>query len=273
MELSAEAVRSQLSGLLNLTNALALRMNNTQFAKIREVLLEFSELVCDSVFTRHIPLIAEISNMFGPNEKRRLRNFTILLSCFGSSVQDLKEAAASVMEPDDDPTNLDNLFSMLTRDSGQNTVDFDGFIEATKHLNLPVSTEKRLQVFVECDAGLNGALDKETFKDAIAQVGTDLTLEVMASMRLDPMSLIYKLLYLAMVVLCLLVFMLLAIMAFTEGSAFESVINSAFVALTGLSLARNEDTSESLGDPEVLDKQVKAVIELWGGDEDDRDED
>jgi hypothetical protein len=152
---------------------------------------------------------------------------------------------------------------MLTKLSGKTGLDFDDFVEATKYLNLEVSTEKRLQIFVKCDLDASGSLEKEEFLQAVSQIEEDLASDVMGIMGLADSALWWGLIQLCLLLIFFLVFILCAIAAFSQGTSFEAVINSAFVGLSGLT-SKSEEGNEMLSDEGALEESVDATMDLWG---------
>jgi len=263
--ISEEQVKELLDKVLLLTNQMALGIKPVYFGTIKTVLLETLALVSGGPIVTHLPAIAESSQLFNPEQRQKIRQFATLLSFFSTSIDDIMSAAKSHIAAEEDPTDLGGLFQKLINISGRPGLDFDDFVEATKHLSLQVSTEKRLQIFVKCDAGLKGYLERDEFLDAMTQVERDLATDVMFQMGLSDAHMYSTLATIAICLGAFIIFLLCAISAFTTGSEFEAVINSMFIGFGTFAAGAGENEVEAEDD---LDHSVKSVIEMWGGDTD-----
>jgi len=145
-----------------------------------------------------------------------------------------------------------DLFIMFDKDTSGD-INFEEFLDLTKYLQLNLSDNQALKIFSQ-SAKADGFLDEDRFEEAMDILRTRISKKALSILGLSTSELLKMLLIRLLILLALFGFIFLGIAAFSQGTAFSSVINSILSVASALGV--NISTATDIGD--ISEQKVKA---------------
>jgi len=155
----------------------------------------------------------------------------------------LPEAATD--DADDDQKRLYDIFEKFDDDKS-GSIDFDEYVEVMKFLNINIPRYKAIEIFALNDRNRDFLLDFDEFQCAIRALQEQLTYATLQTMGLSMKTIIGTVLFGFTVLTGLLGFILVGIAAFTSGSTFGAVVNSALAGAGGLGVNTVDGDGEEI---------------------------
>ncbi|KAK3262451.1 hypothetical protein CYMTET_28696 [Cymbomonas tetramitiformis] len=156
--------------------------------------------------------------------------------------------------------SLQRLFNAFDMD-GSGFISMSEFKQISQCLNIKLSDERIAKLFSQADVSGSGMVEFAEFETALHLLQDEIAHEVMVQFGLDTLTLVSLFCISLLWLLTLFVFIFLGIAAFTSGSSFGSVINSAFTVLAGGSMGAKKEGNTGQEDKLDVEKQVQQVID------------
>jgi hypothetical protein len=148
----------------------------------------------------------------------------------------------------------EEIFAMADNDNS-GALDFDEFKELIKFFGMTLSDQACLEMFASADKSGTGVLSYSEFEDAMDAIQSKLGGGALSELGVSTPQIAAIVLMGLIMLGAVLMFLFMGISAFTTGSAFGAVINSAAV-LGGGGGSGGEDA-----DPEKIQQQIEEKIQ------------
>eukprot|EP00753_Platysulcus_tardus_P018858 PLAT7024.5.p1 GENE.PLAT7024.5~~PLAT7024.5.p1 ORF type:complete len:4159 (+),score=1526.28 PLAT7024.5:947-12478(+) len=144
--------------------------------------------------------------------------------------------------------------------SGDGRINYHEFYSITRYMNLRLSQKRAMKIFAQSDVDGSGAIDYDEFDNAMQLLRDEVSGSALRRLGLSTHTLILLFIQVVGVLLLFFAFIFVGIAAFTTGSTFGSVVNSALTVGSGLSLSGSDGDSEE-GASAKVEKTVDKVLE------------
>jgi len=137
-------------------------------------------------------------------------------------------------------------------------IKFDEFLDLVKYLQLNLTEIQSLRIFSQ-SAKADGFLDKDEFEKAMTLLRESIAKQALHLMGMSTFELGIQLLVRLVILMALFGFIFLGIAAFTQGTTFESVVNSFMSVSAALGLNSNggvPDVNSKKGEAKDVVKKV-----------------
>jgi len=143
-----------------------------------------------------------------------------------------------------------DLFVMFDKDQSGD-IKFEEFLDLVKYLQLNLTETQSLRIFSQ-SAKADGFLDKDEFEKAMTLLRESISKQALHLLGMSSFELAVQLLIRLVILMAMFGFIFLGIAAFTQGTAFESVVNSFLSVGAALGLGSGTDN------PSVEDRKSEA---------------
>ena len=151
---------------------------------------------------------------------------------------------------------ISKLFAIADKDQS-GTLSFEQFLELLRFMNLAMSRERALHLFVSVDPDGSGDLTPREFSEGFSKLEDELARDALSSVGLTFGNLVSVFIAAVSLLAALFAFIFLGISGLTEGSEFGAVVNSILPCAAGLGAALSQRRDNSNYD---LKQVVKSVF-------------